>query len=1035
VIALSLSLSETAAAQVRGDVTPLGQGAKSGAVCLAVRDYDDPMAQQPGGRVWSIRCRGWDAPIGRLYMTPSAEAVAVWLKTLAGRAACRAPTAEALLGLTTMQRSPCTLTGSNTPFLRYVGRRGRFTVGAEGYAAAADVLETGLQVVSGVVPPPKAVQTMSAASAEVAADFGGALGGLASAEAVATDPHRLLARGYVGNNEWRFDQAATDFRIAADDARAQNAPPKEQAEALLNLALNVSNAGRFAEADGLFDRADVEVAAAQDVVLRAEALDDRAFHLRNQGRFGEAAAMADQALSLRASALQPLTAATGQVSLIKRDGDLVIDPSLADRLNVRTNGRDLVGGEAVAPEMRLEIQQIAALEIMGSSKAAMGDAAGGSAALSQALSLLTSAESSGVLNVALHALILADLADLDLDETRPAAAVEHYRQALAVLRTRHAGTSTEAGLLLRLGRAQIAAGRNDEALETYGRAFDLFKASRGSLGSSADAAEPYFDLLLTLSARDPDRAQAYASRFFTAAEMVVSDATASTIARLAARVASGDDATAGLVRAVDDLRRQVAAAESQIAALQAQNAYTGATKARADDALTSLEAQLAGVDAKLLTVNPRYDQLVASNVALSDLQKSLRPDEVYVKTLLLGGRGYGLLVSRSRAKAYAIPLSRDQGARAAAALRAPFEAEDGLPPFDVAGSHRMFDQIFGPVEPDLLAARHLIYEPDPVLVSVPAALFVTDQASVKLMAGRSALDYRGVAWLGAKLDSSLVLSASSFLQSRAFRPSHAKQIFLGFGDPDLSPTNPHAFTSVLRRGGGGETSVSACVSTRQALLGLPALPDTADEVKSIAATLGGAPKDVVLGQAFSDDTLRRRSDLSDFRVLYFATHAILPMPDACLPEPALVTSVGGRNSDGLLVASDILSLKLDADLVVLSACDTGGAGDAAAADTGLVGGGGALGGLARAAIYAGARALIVSHWSVDSEATVRLMTDMFKSGAASEAEGLQRAQAAMQADAHLSHPYYWAPFTVVGDGARPIPGVKTTLVQADLAHP
>ena len=127
--------------------------------------------------------------------------------------------------------------------------------------------------------------------------------------------------------------------------------------------------------------------------------------------------------------------------------------------------------------------------------------------------------------------------------------------------------------------------------------------------------------------------------------------------------------------------------------------------------------------------------------------------------------------------------------------------------------------------------------------------------------------------------------------------------------------------------------------------------------------------------------VRDRKDLNDFRVLYFATHALLPMPDACLPEPALVTSATGVGSDGLLEASDILDLKLDADLVVLSACDTGGAGSADVSSSGLQGGGEALGGLTRAMIYAGARGLIVSHWSVDSAATVRLMTELFSSGA------------------------------------------------------
>jgi CHAT domain-containing protein len=282
-----------------------------------------------------------------------------------------------------------------------------------------------------------------------------------------------------------------------------------------------------------------------------------------------------------------------------------------------------------------------------------------------------------------------------------------------------------------------------------------------------------------------------------------------------------------------------------------------------------------------------------------------------------------------------------------------------------------------------------------------------------------------VAWLGARLDSSLVLSAASFMQSRAFSPSHARQTFLAFADPASAKAEPRAYASVLKRSGTitGGNGANVCEGTRQALLRLPELPDTADEVRKVSASLHEANNnDLLIGKAFTDDAVKARSDLNDFKVLYFATHGLLPQPSACLPEPALVTSVGqGADSDGLLDASEILDLKLDADLVVLSACDTGGAGSEATDLTGLQGGGEALGGLTRAVIYAGGRALVVSHWSVDSAATVRLMTGLFSTQSGSEAEALQQAQVALQQSPDWSHPYFWAPFTIVGDGARAMP--------------
>jgi CHAT domain-containing protein len=1022
-----------AGAQARGDIVSLGQSAQSGAVCQAVRDYDDPVAQRPGGRAWSIRCKGWDAPIGRLYLTPQTAALASWRKALGGRAECKPYERATVASLSNATRALCRFGAAKTPYVAYEARHGRFALAAEGYAAANDVLVTGLRVASGAIPAPKGgAPQESAASAEIASQFGGAVGGLSSAEtAAANDVHRLLARGYVENNEWQFGQAETDFRALVAATRAANAPPKQRAEALLNLALNVSDSGRFAEADLLFQQAEPFVQSAGDPALVAESFNYHALHLRNQRRFAEAIAAAEKGLTARAEARQA-SGGEGRVKLVaSRQGELVIDESLAGALNSRGEGQDLMGGDAVSPGQQLMVQDAQAYEVIGSSKGQAGDLPGATAALNQAVATLGSAQAHGVLSVRLRARILADLGDVDMLAARPAAAMDHYDQALKVLRIRHAGTAAEAGLLLDLARADLAGGKPDLALAAYGRAFDLFRYTRGSLGASADATEPYFDLLVARAGKDPAQQKEAADSFFAASEAIVSSATAQTVARLAARVSSGDDATAGLVRAVDDTRREVNAAESRIAALQAANAYTGAAKAAVDADLKSLQAQLALANAQLLNANPRYDQLVNSGASLEALQAALRPGEVYVKTVLLADRGYGLIVSRTSARPYAVALSREAATKAAEELRAPFEAEDTMPLFDVAASHALFLALFGPVKSELEAAKHLIYEPDATLISVPAGLFVTDEASVKLIEARhltvDAPDYRGVAWLSSRMDSSLVLSASSFMQSRAFKPSRARQAYLGFADPELTGKNPLAFTSLLKRSGEGLEPTKVCASARKSLLQLPALPDTASEVRKIATVLN-APGSTVLGQDFNDAAVRGRKDMNDFRVLYFATHALLPAPDTCLPEPALVTSALGHGSDGLLEASDILDLKLDADLVVLSACDTGGAGSSDASTTGLQGGGEALGGLARAMIYAGARGLIVSHWSVDSAATVRLMTELFSSGAPNAAEGLQRAQNRMQQEKEWSHPYFWAPFTVVGDGARPIPGATAATV-------
>jgi CHAT domain-containing protein len=189
------------------------------------------------------------------------------------------------------------------------------------------------------------------------------------------------------------------------------------------------------------------------------------------------------------------------------------------------------------------------------------------------------------------------------------------------------------------------------------------------------------------------------------------------------------------------------------------------------------------------------------------------------------------------------------------------------------------------------------------------------------------------------------------------------------------------------------------------------LPDTADELRAIAKVLGAPPDAVNLGQAASEAKLKS-TPLDTYRVVQFATHGLVAGDLSGLSEAALVLTppdVPTELDDGLLTASEIATLKLNADWVVLSACNTA-AGAAENAD--------ALSGLARAFIYAGARALLVSHWPVYSEAATTLTTTTFANLTANarigRAEALRRAMLGLVAEG--KPPGYWAPFIIVGEG-------------------
>ncbi|WP_293677011.1 CHAT domain-containing protein [uncultured Phenylobacterium sp.] len=1005
----------TAAAAAAPERFALGQSGASGAICEAVRDYQDPLGQG-AAKAWRLRCRGYAASLGRIYQLPIAQKAA-WQAALAARAQC-GPVEAAPRGLAA-SLATCRMGEGGAPYVTFMAEGGGTLTVAEGLAPLADVIETGLRVALGQVKPPAstAVQA-SAAQAEIAADFPN-MSGLAAAEAAAAaDPDRLRARGYVQNNEWNFDEAETAFRALASEAEVRNAPAGQRAEALLNLAMNISNNGRFAEAEGFFAEAEGLIPAGEPL-LRARGLNYRALHERNRGRFAPAIAAAQQAMALRASTPEGAANRPAERRPPTAGGGLVIDPGLARRLNQPSAAQSQIANSKITIGEQLAIQDAQAWQVIGTAEAARGNAAASRAALERAREALLRSATVGRRTAWLQARVEADLASLDLKAGQAAQAAARYDSAITTLRTRHAGSATEGALLLDLGRAQAAAGREADALASYGRAMAIFTEQRGGLGASVDQAQPYFDLLLKAIDGDPGKAVDYAGRFFDASQTVVSSATAETVNRLAARVAASDSAIAGLSRAFEDSRRRLRATESQIAALQADGAYTEAVRVEMEAALKTEQAEADTLEARMLAANPRYNQLVAPGAPVGEVQKALRAGEVYLKLLPLGGRTYGVLVTPTTVKPYAVGMSRAQVLAAVTRVRTALEPSERLLPFDAAASAALFDQLMGPVKAEVLAARHLIYEPDGALLSLPVSLFVTDAASIRQGADGDT-DYAKVAWLGTRSSASLVVSGASFLQSRAFAPSRAQQPYLGFADPNLPRTDPKAFTSVtrsfLRRSAVLE---EVCGATRTALLRIEALPETLAEVRAVGASLG-TPGSVVTGAAFSDDAVRDRTDLADYRVLYFATHGLLPQPDACVPEPALVTSLGEGDSDALLDSSEILNLKIDADLVVLAACDTGGAG-ATVDRTGLTGGGEALGGLTRAMIYAGSRALIVSHWSIESESAVRLMTGLFASSAPTFADALQRSQAALQADPQYAHPYFWAPFTLVGDGARPLP--------------
>jgi CHAT domain-containing protein/tetratricopeptide (TPR) repeat protein len=185
---------------------------------------------------------------------------------------------------------------------------------------------------------------------------------------------------------------------------------------------------------------------------------------------------------------------------------------------------------------------------------------------------------------------------------------------------------------------------------------------------------------------------------------------------------------------------------------------------------------------------------------------------------------------------------------------------------------------------------------------------------------------------------------------------------------------------------------------------LAALPGTEAEVNFIAGLFG---KNALLKTAAeATETSVKQTSLKDYKYLHFATHGIV---DEQSPELSRIFLKESDTDDGDLYSGEIYNLSLNADMVALSACQTG---------LGKVSKGEGVIGLSRALVYAGARNIMVSYWSVSDESTSQLMTGFYQnilqSSTPSYRKSLQQVKIKMIADKKYGAPFYWAPFVLIG---------------------
>ena len=467
---------------------------------------------------------------------------------------------------------------------------------------------------------------------------------------------------------------------------------------------------------------------------------------------------------------------------------------------------------------------------------------------------------------------------------------------------------------------------------------------------------------------------------------------------VAARSAATNPRTAALIRSLQDHIRLRQGLDKE---------RSFAASARKSDDIARLDAQIAAVDAQIVREGAEIDRVFPAYrtigrptpVSLASFQARLHPGEILLAPLPVEDGTLAIAVTHDRLIWTRTAATRAQIGQWAKRIRFSIDAarasSDTAPPFDIAAASALYRAIAPrPISAVLRTHKQLLYYSSGALAAVPPSLLVT--------AATRGTSLAATAWL-VRTHSVTVLPS---LLARANpgpsgRTTTAR--FLGVGAPDLGP----APIEIAARGAAFRTGGIDV----KALQALPSLPHAQSELRAIGLALGGRNDRLLVAQQATEAGLRALP-LERYGVIAFATHGLVGGDFAGLSEPALVMTpptVAKDGDDGLLTASEVAGLKLDADWVILSACNSA---------SGIGTGGPAYGGLASAFLHAGARALLVSHWPVRDDAAERITVETVRRTRMGEprAVALRHAILALMADRRVpqsANPAIWAPFVLI----------------------
>lgn len=925
-----------------------------------------------------------------------------WKAVLDGRARCEAPTQTSVSGNPALVL-PCTRAGG-VPYIGVLTTAGGKTFLADGISPSAPAIEAAIASLAGGQPA-------AAGPARGGGSITGQLdarfkGGFGSGDIEKYQGlMRVGGRHNIEENFAKSEEAYREALVLHQKLFGRDNP--DQADALVHFALQISNQKRFREADPLFARAEALSAGVKDPLVRARVIHYGAHHLANQGKRDEAQRRIDLAEAAYIAAAPELTA------MLNREQD-----RRAPGVGFGVRGQRFVdprgsGGSAVPTSIGVSpITQLAAqgvseiLRLRAILALATGDTAASRTYANKAIALL---EAVGIDpgGVRWRAVRVAGLGAARQDQLGAASAdlgdsARGLNQALP--------SSQPAGkTFLESGNIQLKRGNVGGALAEFRRGAAILRERQNTV--SIETAMPYLDAAYRQSQAGVSTTGASLhAEMLDAAQLITSGITANFVAQAALRLGDGNER----VRALQDLTNRVTDLYQRRDIAANRNA-DAATLAAIDAQIGDTQQQRAAAEEEVRKNLPNYFQLVGGQASSKDLLGVLRPQEGFLQVVLGANHGYAMLAHSGRVNAWPVDLSIDKAEEIVGKLRAAFtpDAQGQLPKYDVALAHELFRRVLGPGQQHLASLKTLVITTNGALQSLPFNLLVAAPPPVI----NEYTDYKKVEWLAKSFAMSYVPAPQSLvLLRKQAATSRAPNAYVGFGG--FQPLSVGAASQLIAASRPTLTPGQRCDADARELASLPVLPLAEGEVALTAKQLGVGPAGTRLGRAFTRSAVLK-GQLERYKIVHLAAHALLPSELRCLQQPVILTGQG-TGPEAMITAADLAAIRLDANMVILSACNTAGPDGKSAGE--------AFSGLARAFFTAGTRGLMASHWSVADESTTLMMINVLAAvGKGGSAAGVLRtAQLELlegagkgQDPAEWAHPFFWAPFVFAGNTGAP----------------